>query len=498
MAFELRIGRFHFSAGMGAPAYEGASTARRNKGVVVPNVSATQAVVANGQEARNRARHLVRNNPWGSNAVGAWASNLVGAGINPRSTLRDHGLREQIHELWNEWAPIADADGVLSFNGLQSLVAANVVQSGEIFGRLRPRRDRSLPVPLQIQLIEADQVPLHHTMQLPSSKIIAGIEVNGIGRRLRYHMYRSHPADPLGLRDATLVPVPASQVLHVYMPDRPGQMRGATWFAPVLQKLLDLDVYDDAEVMRKKTAALYSIFIKRAADEGAPPSLSGDQELIATTGDTAEAEASIEPGTVNVLEDGEEPEFSQPADVGGNYEAYMSTQLRALASGIRGLTYEMLTGDYSDANFTAGRMGLIEFRRRCLALRGQMMNHQFNRRVWRAFLEQAVLSGRITVKRTASFEEMVRSVKWMGHAFEHVQPREDSEAMVRRIRAGVSSRSSEAAEQGRDPEELEREIAADNARADEQGLVFDSDPRRVARSGIYQDTAPSNQGQGNG
>jgi capsid protein len=38
-------------------------------------------------------------------------------------------------------------------------------------------------------------------------------------------------------------------------------------------------------------------------------------------------------------------------------------------------------------------------------------------------------------------------------------------------------------EAGMDEEEVDRQIAADNARADELGLVFDSDPRRTDARG---------------
>lgn len=40
-------------------------------------------------------------------------------------------------------------------------------------------------------------------------------------------------------------------------------------------------------------------------------------------------------------------------------------------------------------------------------------------------------------------------------------------------------------------EEIDREIAADNVRADALGLAFDSDPRRVARAGTVQSGAGS-------
>jgi capsid protein len=50
-------------------------------------------------------------------------------------------------------------------------------------------------------------------------------------------------------------------------------------------------------------------------------------------------------------------------------------------------------------------------------------------------------------------------------------------AMKLAIRAGLTSRSEAISAYGYDAEDVDREIAADNARADALGLVFDSDPR---------------------
>jgi len=58
--------------------------------------------------------------------------------------------------------------------------------------------------------------------------------------------------------------------------------------------------------------------------------------------------------------------------------------------------------------------------------------------------------------------------------------------VVLAIRAGLMSRSEAISAFGYDAEKIDREIAADNARADALGLVFDSDPRRVARTGAAQ------------
>lgn len=63
------------------------------------------------------------------------------------------------------------------------------------------------------------------------------------------------------------VRVPASEIIHLFRPLRPGQIRGEPWLARALVKLNELDQYDDAELVRKKTAAMFAGFITRLAPE---------------------------------------------------------------------------------------------------------------------------------------------------------------------------------------------------------------------------------------
>jgi len=68
-------------------------------------------------------------------------------------------------------------------------------------------------------------------------------------------------------------------------------------------------------------------------------------------------------------------------------------------------------------------------------------------------------------------------VKWIPQGWQWVDPKKEFDAMVTAIRAGLLSRSEAISAFGYDAEDIDREIAADNARADALGLVFDSDPR---------------------
>ena len=123
-------------------------------------------------------------------------------------------------------------------------------------------------VPFQLQLLEAEQLPLsHHDVLSNGNRIRHGIEFNQIGKRVAYHFLREHPGEGLvDLRGRETVRVPAESVLHLYEPLRPGQLRGQTRLAAAMVKTILLDMYDDAELDRKKVAAMFAGFIRRPAD----------------------------------------------------------------------------------------------------------------------------------------------------------------------------------------------------------------------------------------
>ena len=483
MQIGLQFGRLNISLATKRTgvAYEGATTGRRATGWIAPDVSANRAILDSAELVRNRARQLGRNNPWGGNALDAFVANCVGTGIRPRSKANDVATREAIQELWEGWIEDADADQVLDFYGLQGLVARALMETGEVFIRLRRRRlSDGLAVPLQLQVIEADHVPLNLNRMVSDRNVIrAGIEFNIVGRRVAYHMHPTHPGDPtIALNAAFPKRISANDVIHVFRPLRPGQIRGISWMARVLVKLFELDQYDDAELVRKKTAALFAGFVTKQTDE---TSIMGED---AQSGET-DVPVGLEPGTMQVLLPGEDMKFSEPADVGGAYEQFINTQLRAVAAGM-GVTFEQLTGDLSKVNFSAIRAGLIEFRRRCLMFQQNILNFQFNRAVWSEWLDQAVLAGALDIRPARSLDRSVKAVKWIGQGFEWVDPLKELQAQQAAVRNAFRSRSEVVAAMGRDVEALDDEITADNERADRLGIIADSDPRKVSKGGSAQ------------
>ena len=199
-----------------------------------------------------------------------------------------------------------------------------------------------------------------------------------IGRRVAYHFRRSHPGDSTDQRVAIpeTVRVPAEDVLHIYRPIDAGQIRGLPHVAPAMVRLFLLDQYDDAELDRKKTAAMFAGFITKTAPEDP---MMGEIEADLD----GAAMASLEPGTMQVLLPGEDVKFSSPADVGGGYEAFQYRTLLAVSASL-GLPYHLVTGDVRQANYSSLRAELVEFRRRVQQLQHGVIAHQLCRPIWRA------------------------------------------------------------------------------------------------------------------
>jgi lambda family phage portal protein len=418
----------------------------------------------NLEHLRSRSRDMVRKNPYAANIIDTIVSNCVGTGIKPQSKAKDPEFRKKVQELWLRWTDEADSCGTSDFYGLQALVCRSMIEGGECFVRLRNRKpEDGFSVPLQLQVLESEHLDNKSNQTLANGNVIRnGIEFNRLGQREAYYLFREYPGEnSIG----ESVRVPANDVLHIYKPLRPGQIRGEPWLSNVLLKLYELDQYDDAELVRKKTAAMFAGFITRLDPEA---NIMGEGEA----NEHGVALSGLEPGTMQLLDPGEDIKFSEPSDVGGSYEAFMRQQLRAIAIGI-GITYEQLTGDLTNVNYSSIRAGLIEFRRRCAMLQHNIMVFQFCRPVWNRWLEFATLSGKLPV----AGEKTLKDVKWIAQGFDWVDPLKDQQAQQMAVRNGFKSRSEVVSELGYDVEEIDQEIAEDQKRADFFNLNFDSDVR---------------------
>ncbi|GAB7529405.1 phage portal protein [Pseudomonas sp. 3A(2025)] len=456
--------------------YEGAGEGRRSSNWDAPDNGINSLLMPALTNLRSRSRAALRNDPYAFNVIDRRVSNLIGTGITPRPLITDAALRKVQQELWSDWVDEADADDRSDFYGLQALVAKTVETSGECFVRLRPRLlTDGYAVPLQIQVLAPEFVP-HDKFEVTrtGNVIKAGVEFNGIGRRVAYWMYRSHPRDASSLNGGynQLIRVPAAQVLHIFESQEPGQLRGLPRMAPVLKRLRSLDNYDDAVLFRQEVANLFAGFIKRPAPDAGPmprDPITGAPLSLDQDGFTPMV--ALEPGTMQELGAGEEIEFSTPPDAGNNYPDFMRQQLMAAAAGA-GMPYELLTGDMRGVSDRVMRVVLNEFRRRIEQLQFGVYVHQLCRPVRAAWMDMAVLSGALELPDYAQRRREYLRTRWIPQGWAYINPVQDVQARMLEVNAGFASRSEMVLRTGYDAETVDDENAADIARAQRLGLSY--------------------------
>ncbi len=456
--------------------YEGAGEGRRSASWDAPDIGINSINTPALRNLRSRSRAAVRNDPYAFNVIDKRVSNLIGTGITPRPKIEDDALRKVQQELWDDWVDESDADGLTDFYGQQALIARTVETAGECFVRLRPRgQDEDLAVPLQLQVLAPEFVP--HDKFEPAkngNSIRAGIEFNPAHQRVAYWMYRVHPRDASSLNAGynQLVRIPAEQVLHIFEPVEPGQLRGVPRLAPVLKRLRSLDNYDDAVLFRQEVANLFAGFISRPPPEASQqPRDPMTGQLLSEDRDGFTPMVALEPGTMQELGPGEEVEFSKPPDAGNNYPDFMRQQLMAAAAGT-GTPYEILTGDMREVNDRALRVVLNEFRRRLEQLQFGVYVHQLCRPVRAAWMDMALLAGRLKLDNYAQRRREYLRTRWVPQGWAYIQPVQDIQARMMEVNAGFNSRSEMVLRSGYDAETVDAENAADQARARDLDLNY--------------------------
>jgi lambda family phage portal protein len=473
--------------------YDSATSGRRGQSW---RASPTDADAAAGRRARLAyiARDMVRNTPFAFRAQQCIAANVVGDGIIPKvidlpaedSTgareIRARALR--LIEQHLDTTAI-DADGRQNLYGLQRLVMNTVVDSGEALIVRVEADDLSLPLPFQLRVMEPDHldVGMDGRISPEGHYVHEGIAYDDRARRVGYYLYDEHPGSnswrmgPVSRVRSRFVP--ADRVLHIYRQDRPGQMRGVSWFAGVALNLQDLGDYQDAQIMRQKLAACFTAFRKVGADGGAR----ADEEIGAT----------LSPGLIQDLGPDEDIVFADPPEVSG-YEEFTRAVLRSVAAGM-GITYEALSGDLSNVNFSSARMGRNEMERIITGWQKLMLIPQMLDPIGRWFLQFWAMR----YPRDAAAIEGAR-VTWTTPHHILVDPTREIPALRDAVRAGFVSWQDVIRQLGEDPERVIEEHIQDREVADRNGLVFDSDARNSVSLATRppDDPAPADRQQGRG
>ncbi len=413
---------------------------------------------------RSKGRDAIRNNPFAGRALAAIVSNTVGSGIMPQIKADTEEKVQQLEDAWKEWAEttLCDSNGKLNFYSMQALALRSTVESGEALVLKENTKDGP-----KLKLIESDFIDSSKDVAPDSSGvgIVQGIKINKSGTPVSYLLYPTHPGDttPSGSNE-----YPAAKLCHVYRQDRPGQLRGVSWFHPVIRQLEDFNQFQQATLVSRKIAACFAVFVTAGTTDSAL-----SDEYVKTK---RERDSMLSPGSIKYLDNGEDVKLATPPAISG-YDEYCRQTLRAIASGL-GITYEAVTSDYSQVNYSSGKMGHNEFKKNCDVWRWNMLIPQFCDPAFEHFKLWCYLKKGINPEGI--------SCEWVPPAWQMIDPVKEIAAINDAIRTGLTTLPKAIKEQGYNPKDHLKEIAEFNSQLDAQGILLDSDPRKLTKAGILQ------------
>lgn len=436
--------------------YEAAQSGRRNENWKATGADANTESRAVISTLRNRSREQVRNNVYARRTVQSISTNVVGTGIIPTPVDVSRAAEKRIMKAWSEWAgrKTCDFEGLLNFYGIQRLVMRTIVESGECLVIRRKVDDPNMPV--KIQVLEPDFLDTSkNTTTNDGHRIIQGVEFNANGQRIGYWLFKTHPGSG-DVYSMTSDFVKDEDVCHIYFLERPGQFRGIPWMVASMTRLRDFDDYEDAELVRQKIAACFTVFVEDT-----------NPEASMKTSEEVELASRVEPGIIEMLPPGKSVTFANPPLTNG-YESYSRKILQGIAAGT-GITYEVMTGDLGNVNFSSGRMGWLEFHKCIVDWQENMLIPMLCDKVWDWFINAASIAGKA---------KPVTLATWTPPRREMIDPVKETNAMNLMVRNGFISYSEAVRLLGYDPDDTMEEIASDFSKLDEKNIIIDSDPRQ--------------------
>lgn len=454
-------------------AYEASSAGRRLGSWDAPALSPTNAIATELDIVRRRQQASIRNNPWISRALKVDVANEIGTGIIPRPTTDDKEFNKNALELWSDYNPFADITGSLGAYGVQAQAVRARKESGESFILIiRQRSNRHIPVPIQFQVVESSMCPTWYNRNDPGrNRIVSGVEIDKYGRPVAYWMHKSHPDEYVVIQNNyDLIRIKVEDVIHHFIPNRPGQLRGEPQGVQSTVRAFVYDKYDDAELGRKESRANFTGVIRR------PDYGENDYKFDPMTGDPLKEDENgnsmieLETGSFPSLLAGEDITLFDGDDSGRGYKDFQRHQLLGISAGWD-IPYQLMTGDYTLINDRIWRAIMNQYHREVEQVQDLYVIAQICRRMWNEFIDRAILSGVLKAPKDNGNKFNRLRCKHRPQAWKHIHPVQDVQAKVLEIDNKLNSRQKVIDGMNSDSaEEIDNQRVEDKKREEDLGL----------------------------
>lgn len=422
--------------------YDAAQTTNENRRHWA-NADGLSANAANSPEVRrtlrNRTRYEVANNTHAKNIVLSLANYTVGTGPRLQMVTSDDQINRAIESEWTRWTLAIDLPGKLRTMRMAK------AEDGEAFAVFITRNNYRTPVSLDIRLYEADQVTTPGLF-MPTPNNLDGVVLDDNGIPVEYHLATQHPGDTsFGINLNGYRRMPASQVLHYFRQDRPGQARGVSELTAALPLFALLRRYGLATLHASEEAATHSGVLQTRM----PPA--GDQFTGEGAGQAAEmpigATLEAERGAMTVLPEGWEMKQIDAKFPTAQFEMFHDKILGDIGCVLQ-LPFCVVACNSSGYNYASGRLDYQSYDL-SLKIERATIEQQILDRAFAAWIDEAIrIEGYLP--QPARMIKTNFDHQWFWDGREHVDPSREANAQETRLRNRSTNLAFEYAKTGRD------------------------------------------------
>lgn len=336
----------------------------------VPDASADATLYPNQQRLLARARDLARNNGYVVHFLRLLQNNVIGRdGLTFRATLKaangrgagtaDKKFNAALENFWWQAGKLKNSPtpcGRYSRRDFGRLWIRNLAVDGEVLVLRKPGFGGN-KFRYAKQFIDSARLDSTLNGRLTNGNLVKmGVELDDNERPVAYHILKNHPSEGMfavqdGGRDR--VRVSAEFIEHTFLPERPGQTRGVSWFVSSAVRSQMLDKIEEAVTVGLRVAAAKMGFYEKTEDY--------DGQALSDEEEDGTLTQTVTPGQFEELPKGVKVTPFDPDYPPADFEEFHKIILRGISSSLGG-DYNSVANNMEGVNYTSSRMNMLNIR----------------------------------------------------------------------------------------------------------------------------------------
>lgn len=428
------------------------------------------------QRMQWRSRQLCMDNDYARKFLKMVKANVIGpqgiklqcdfTGSDNQPDLADQMLVEKEFKKWSK-KKNASIDGKLSWLEIQNLAIETIARDGEVLiQKIRRKNGGHL---LKLRVLECDHLDINHNEVLSQTRrVVMGVELDQYDSPIAYWLTNYHPGDYGHQMRVNRQRIPADQILHLFITERPGQIRGIPWMHSAIRRLNMLGGYEEAELIAARLGASKMGFFGSPTGDGMTP-----EEMSQSGSEYNDADLidKVEPGVFEQLPDGTTFTPFDPQHPTSAFPDFTKAVLRGASSGLN-VAYNTLANDLEGVNFSSIRSGVLEEREQWRQIQNWLAE-SLHDEIYHEWIQlENDRPGSVIAKLPADkIETKFSAIHWQPRGWQWVDPLKDVKSNAEEYALGTTSLSKIAAAKGEDLNDIYKQRRADLDLADRYGLT---------------------------